>query len=62
MTRHARDSHLSLRPPGRSYPLRPELVESLYYLHQATGDPIWRHFGKGILSALQNRTRVVPLV
>lgn len=42
----------------KSYPLRPELVESLYYLHQATGDPIWLHFGKGILSALQNRTRV----
>jgi hypothetical protein len=43
-----------------SYPLRPELVESLYHLYQATRDPVWLHLGKGILITLQNRTRVVP--
>jgi len=42
-----------------SYPLRPELVESLYYLYQATRDPMWLQIGKAIVFTLQNHTRVV---
>jgi len=41
-----------------SYPLRPELVESLYYLYQATRDPMWLQIGKAIVFTLQNHTRV----
>ena len=44
---------------GRTqYPLRPELAESLYYLYQATNDPIWLKYGKEFLLSI-NSTRVV---
>ncbi len=44
-----------------SYPLRPELAESLYYIYQATGDPLWLDFGKAMVFTLQNITKVVRI-
>ncbi|KAL1922501.1 uncharacterized protein VTP21DRAFT_10040 [Calcarisporiella thermophila] len=41
-----------------SYPLRPELVESTYFLYQATKDPFYLEVGERILHDLNNRTRV----
>ena len=42
-----------------SYPLRPELAESLYYISQATSDPVWLRFGRDMVKALQTITRAV---
>ena len=39
------------------YPLRPELVESLWYLYQATGDPEWLEYGADILHNIQLLTK-----
>ena len=36
--------------PG--YPLRPESIESAYYLHVLTGDPRWRPMGGAMVDAL----------
>jgi mannosidase alpha-like ER degradation enhancer 1 len=41
-----------------SYPLRPEFVESTYYLYQATKDPFYLHVGEMIVQDLNNRTRL----
>eukprot|EP00960_Hanusia_phi_P033584 750537-Hanusia_phi.AAC.1 len=41
----------------RSYPLRPELIESTMYLYQATRDPHYVQVGRDILFSLE-RTRV----
>ena len=40
------------------YPLRPELVESTYYLYQATKNPFYLHVGMEILHSLNNYSRV----
>ncbi|KAI8368252.1 glycoside hydrolase [Radiomyces spectabilis] len=40
------------------YPLRPEFVESTYYLYQATKDPFYLHVGEMIVQDLNNRTRL----
>ena len=39
------------------YPLRPELVESTYFLYQATKNPFYLHVGKDILDSLNIHTR-----
>eukprot|EP00921_Rhytidocystis_pertsovi_P015539 GHVQ01024700.1.p1 GENE.GHVQ01024700.1~~GHVQ01024700.1.p1 ORF type:complete len:818 (+),score=60.96 GHVQ01024700.1:419-2872(+) len=36
--------------------LRPEIVESLYYLHYYTGNPIYRHWGYKLFSAFQRHS------
>ena len=36
----------SARSPTRGYPLRPEIVESAWYLYRLTGDPQYRAMGK----------------
>jgi len=41
-----------------SYLLRPELAESVYYAHMATGDDSWLLAGKEILSSISKFTRV----
>ncbi|KAI8341035.1 glycoside hydrolase [Chlamydoabsidia padenii] len=41
-----------------NYPLRPEFVESTYYLYQATKDPFYLHVGEMIVQDLNNRTRL----
>lgn len=40
------------------HPLRPEFLESTYYLHRATEDDHYLHVGKMALRALQQHTRV----
>ncbi|WLF77521.1 hypothetical protein PVL30_001239 [Lodderomyces elongisporus] len=36
------------------YPLRPEFIESTYYLYRATRDPMYLHIGERILYLFQN--------
>ena len=38
----------------RSYPLRPELAESTFYMHEATRDPTWLVAGRDMVRAIQN--------
>ena len=38
---------------AEGYPLRPESVESIFYLHKATGDPVWLSMGIDVLVSLQ---------
>ena len=39
------------------YPLRPEIVESAYYLHRLTGEPRWRAMGRGFFEDFVRRCR-----
>lgn len=41
------------------YPLRPEFVESLVYMYQATGDQMWRNMGKQVLDSIEISTRTL---
>ncbi|XP_078429840.1 glycosyl hydrolase family 47 protein [Wolffia australiana] len=41
----------------RSYPLRPELAESTYWLFKATRDPWYLDVGRDIVASLQNSAR-----
>ena len=36
-----------------AYHLRPEMAESLMYLRQATGDPVWHLLGRDMIAALE---------
>ncbi|XP_041986540.1 ER degradation-enhancing alpha-mannosidase-like protein 3 [Aricia agestis] len=40
------------------HPLRPEFIESTYYLHRATNDDHYLQVGKAVLKSLQQYTRV----
>lgn len=40
------------------HPLRPEFLESTYFLHRATGDDHYLQVGKTVLRALQTHTKV----
>jgi mannosidase alpha-like ER degradation enhancer 1 len=40
------------------YPLRPEFIESTYYLYMATKDPFYLDVGEMVIQDLNNRTRV----
>ena len=48
------------------YPLRPEFVESTYYLYRATQNPFYLHVGMEIVQSLNNYTKVewaiVPII
>ncbi|KAL1465318.1 hypothetical protein WDU94_004900 [Cyamophila willieti] len=46
-----------LAPDISFYPLRPEFVESTYFLYQATKSPFYLHVGQEILSNLNQYTR-----
>eukprot|EP00737_Agarophyton_chilense_P001389 gb/GEZJ01001559.1/.p1 GENE.gb/GEZJ01001559.1/~~gb/GEZJ01001559.1/.p1 ORF type:complete len:638 (-),score=70.78 gb/GEZJ01001559.1/:1695-3344(-) len=41
-----------------NYPLRPELIESIFYLHWATNDPTWVAVAESIMYSIEQRTRV----
>lgn len=41
-----------------SHPLRPEFLESTYFLHRATNDPYYLQVGKQVLKSLQKHARV----
>jgi len=40
------------------YPLRPEFIESTYYLYRATKNPFYLHVGMDVLNSLNNYTKV----
>lgn len=42
---------------ARHYGLRPEAVESVFYMHRLTGDEIWRHKGWKMFEAIQSVTQ-----
>jgi len=42
----------SMKVVSPGYPLRPEIVESAYYLHRLTGDPRYQEMGRTILDDL----------
>ncbi|EPB73160.1 glycosyl hydrolase family 47 [Ancylostoma ceylanicum] len=46
------------RPDVNFYPLRPEFVESTYFLYLATKNPFYLHVGREIMDSLNSRTRV----
>lgn len=41
-----------------NYPLRPELLESVFYLHWATNDSSWIGVARSMMHSLENLTRV----
>lgn len=47
----------SVQPGQRSYPLRPELIESTYWLYKATRDPIYLDVGRDMVASLQYGAR-----
>ncbi|XP_006350659.1 probable alpha-mannosidase I MNS4 isoform X2 [Solanum tuberosum] len=48
---------LSVQQGQKSYPLRPELIESTYWLYKATRDPRYLDAGREILASLQYGAR-----
>ena len=42
---------------AKDWPLRPELAESAYHLHRATGDPFYLRAGEAMLNFIGNVTR-----
>jgi len=44
--------YIRLATPSAGYPLRPEIIESTYYLHRLTGDPIYLHMGQDYFDSL----------
>lgn len=50
-------------PPGfvrinsRKYILRPEAIESVFYMYRITGDPYWREAGWNMFTAIDAQTR-----
>ncbi|EFA84328.1 glycoside hydrolase family 47 protein [Heterostelium album PN500] len=49
----------NVQPGQRSYPLRPELAESLYYMYQTTKDPVYIKMARDLVWSLSNLTRCV---
>jgi mannosidase alpha-like ER degradation enhancer 2 len=47
----------AMRVLDARYPLRPEIVESAYYLHRLTRDPLYLEMGKTFFEALMQRCR-----
>ncbi|CAI9118318.1 OLC1v1019875C1 [Oldenlandia corymbosa var. corymbosa] len=48
---------LSVQRGQKSYPLRPELIESTYWLYKATRDPRYLDAGRDMLASLQSSAR-----
>lgn len=52
-------------PPGftklnsRKYILRPEAIESVFYMYRITGDPYWREVGWNMFIAIDTHTRAL---
>ncbi|KAF4127309.1 PA domain-containing protein [Phytophthora infestans] len=42
---------------GARYPLRPELIESTFYMHEATNDSSWLRAGAHVVHSLQKYTK-----
>ncbi|CAN1310124.1 Alpha-mannosidase I MNS4 [Linum perenne] len=48
---------LTVQNGQKSYPLRPELIESTYWLYKATRDPRYLYAGRDMVASLQNGAR-----
>ena len=48
---------LTVNSRATSYILRPEALETLYYLNQVTGDPIFREWGWEMWQAIEKNCR-----
>uniref|UniRef100_K3WIG8 alpha-1,2-Mannosidase n=1 Tax=Globisporangium ultimum (strain ATCC 200006 / CBS 805.95 / DAOM BR144) TaxID=431595 RepID=K3WIG8_GLOUD len=46
-----------LRGRGSQYPLRPELIESTFYMHEATNDSSWLRAGAHFVHSLQKHSK-----
>ncbi|CAD5218218.1 unnamed protein product [Bursaphelenchus okinawaensis] len=46
-------------PEVKFYPLRPEFIESTYYLWLATKSPFYQHVGMEVMDSLNRHTRVI---
>lgn len=46
-----------LRGRGSRYPLRPELIESTFYMHETTGDSSWLRAGAHFVHSLQKHAK-----
>ncbi|GME51088.1 Glycoside hydrolase family 47 [Neofusicoccum parvum] len=46
-----------VRVESRHYILRPEAIESVWYMYRITGDPHWREAGWNMFEAVQNHCR-----
>ncbi|KAL0478045.1 ER degradation enhancer, mannosidase alpha-like [Acrasis kona] len=42
-----------VQPLEKGYPLRPELVESIYYMYRVTQDPMYKMMGRDIVTGLE---------
>lgn len=51
------DDHLQVVDSAAYYLFRPEAIESLYYLNQITGDPIYREWGWKVWKAIEQETK-----
>eukprot|EP00667_Euglena_gracilis_P007554 EG_transcript_7630 len=49
--------HGKVQPGQASYPLRPELAESIFYLYQSTRDPLFLQMGRDMVFAIDSRAR-----
>jgi mannosidase alpha-like ER degradation enhancer 2 len=49
--------YTTMRVVNARYPLRPEIIESAYYLHRATGRPRYREMGRTFLADLRRHCR-----
>lgn len=49
--------YTTMEPVARAYPLRPEAIESAYYLFRLTGAPRYRQMGRTMVDSLLRYTR-----
>jgi len=50
-------NYVSMQPVSAGYVLRPEAIESAYYLHRLTGDRAYREMGRVMVDSLLHYTR-----
>nr|XP_019612254.1 PREDICTED: endoplasmic reticulum mannosyl-oligosaccharide 1,2-alpha-mannosidase [Rhinolophus sinicus] len=55
---HPQKAQKDVQPADRHNLLRPETVESLFYLHRLTGDPKYQDWGWALLQSFNTYTRV----
>lgn len=48
-----------ISPIDNKYILRPEAIESVFYMYRVTGDPVWLEHGWNMFSSIEKLTRMV---
>ncbi|HEX4385656.1 MAG TPA: glycoside hydrolase family 47 protein, partial [Myxococcales bacterium] len=51
--------YAAMKPTGPSWPLRPEIIESAFYLSQLTDEPRWERMGEAFLRDINACCRVL---